>query len=191
MPYLTDSELRQLGLKDFGERVRISTRASLYGAAHIALGSDVRIDDFCVLSAGAGGIRIGSFVHLGVACTLIGRARIELGDFAGLSARVAVYSSSDDYSGESLTNPTVPEAFSAVQHAEVIIGRHVIVGAGAVILPGATIGQGAAIGALTLVTKPCAEFGVYFGAPARKIGERKRTVLELERQLAERLQRKG
>ena len=114
-----------------------------------------------------------------------------LGDFAGLSARVAAYSSSDDYSGESLTNPTVPEAFSAVQHAEVIIGRHVIVGAGGVLLPGATIGQGAAIGALTLVTKPCAEFGVYFGAPARKIGERKRTVLELERQLAERLQRKG
>jgi acetyltransferase-like isoleucine patch superfamily enzyme len=181
--YYSEDELRALGLKDFGERVRVSRKASLYGAAGIAIGSDSRIDDFCVLSGGEAGIVIGSFVHLAVFCSLIGRARIELGDFSGLSSRVSVYSSSDDYSGAHLTNPTVPAEFTGVEHADVVIGRHVIVGAGSVILPGAIIGEGAAVGALSLVRSHCSEFGVYFGSPARKVGERRRDLLDLERRL--------
>ncbi len=182
-PYYSDAELPGLGLAAFGERVRISRKASIYGAGGIAMGSDVRVDDFCVLSAGQGGIRIGSFVHIAVFCSLIGRARIELGDFSGLSSHVSVYSSSDDYSGAKLTNPTVPSEFTDVLHADVVIARHVIVGAGAVILPGAIIEQGAAVGALSLVRGRCFEFGVYFGAPARKIGDRKRDLLALEERL--------
>lgn len=181
--YYSQAELRDLGLKDFGERVRISRKASIYGADRISLGNDVRIDDFCVLAAGDGGFHIGSFVHLAVHCLLIGRARIQLGDFSGLSSRVSVYSSSDDYSGAWLTNPTVPAEFTGVEHAEVIVGRHVIVGSGSVILPGTVIEQGAAIGALSLVRGRFREFTVYLGSPARRIGERKRDLLELERRL--------
>ena len=181
--FYTQEELRTLGLKDFGERVRISRKTSLYGASGIEVGDDVRIDDFSVLGAGPDGIRLGCFVHVAVHCVLIGRARIELCDFSGLSARVTVYSSSDDYSGVHLTNPTVPAEFTGVQHAEVVVGRHVIVGAGSVILPGAVLEEGAAVGALSLVRDRCKAFGVYFGAPARKIGERKRDLLELEKRL--------
>jgi galactoside O-acetyltransferase len=181
--YYSEAELGGLGLKSFGKRVRISRKASIYGAGNITVGSDVRIDDYCVLSGGEAGISIGSFVHLAVFCSLIGRARIELGDFSGLSSRVSIYSSSDDYSGERLTNPTVPPEFTGVHHADVIVGRHVIVGAGAVILPGAVIGQGAAVGALSLVRGQCQEFGIYFGSPARKVGERKRNLLELEQRM--------
>ena len=54
--YYAESELRGLGLKDYGERVYLSRKASLYGAANISLGSDARIDDFCVISAGEGGV---------------------------------------------------------------------------------------------------------------------------------------
>ena len=178
--YYSEAELRGLGLAEVGERVRISRKASIYGAGSIVVGNDVRIDDFCVLGAGAGGIRIGSYVHIAVFCSLIGRARIVLEDFSGLSSRVSVYSSSDDYSGEKLTNPTVPPEFAGVQHAEVVVGRHVIVGAGSVLLPGAVLEQGAAIGALSLVRDRCQAFGIYFGSPARKIGERRRDLLALE-----------
>jgi galactoside O-acetyltransferase len=178
--YYSETELRALGLADFGERVRISRKASIYGMDRIAVDSDVRVDDFCVLGAGEGGIHIGSFVHIAVYCSLIGRARIVLEDFSGLSARVTVYSSSDDYSGEKLTNPTVPPELAGVQHAEVVVGRHVIVGAGSVLLPGAVLEEGAAVGALSLVRDRCQAFGIYFGSPARKIGERKRDLLALE-----------
>src|SRR5258706_310368 len=130
-------------------------KTSIYGASRIALGSDVRIDDFCVLSAGAGGIRMGSYIHIAVYCSLIGRGAIEIGDFSNFSSRISIYSSNDDYSGAAMTNPMVPEEFTGVQHAPVTIGRHVIVGSGAVILPGAVLEEGVAVGAVRLVPRLC------------------------------------
>lgn len=180
MSYYTDVELRELGLHRCGERVYISRKASLYGVERISIGSDVRIDDFCVLSAGAGGIVIGNHIHIAVYSSLIGRGRIELQDFANISSRVSVYSSSDDYSGEYLTNPTVPEQYTGVTHAGVTIGRHVIVGSGSVILPGVVLAEGCAIGAMSLVRDSCEPFEIHAGIPAVKKAVRKRTLLQRE-----------
>ncbi|HEY4971109.1 MAG TPA: acyltransferase [Steroidobacteraceae bacterium] len=146
----------------------------------ISLSDNIRIDDFCVISAGAGGIQIGRYVHIAVFCSLIGAGRIALGDFCNLSSRVSIYSSNDDYSGQRMTNPSVPEEFTGVSHADVTIGRHAIIGAGSVVLPGVTLGEGVAVGALSLVKKNCEAFGVYAGAPARRIGARKRDLLGVE-----------
>lgn len=175
-----EAELRALGLRHCGRNVRLSRMASLYGVENISLGDNVRIDDFCVLSAGLGGIEIGRNVHVAVFCSLIGRGRISVGDFANLSSRVSIYSSSDDYSGQSMTNPTVPAAYTGAVHADVTIGRHVIVGCGSVLLPGVRLGIGAGVGALSLVRDDCEEFTLYGGAPARVIGRRDRRLLELE-----------
>jgi galactoside O-acetyltransferase len=114
---------------------------------------------------------------------LIGAGRIEMADFSGLSSRVSVYSSNDDYSGATLTNPTIPKAFSGVVHAGVSLGKHVIIGSGSVILPGVVLQEGAAVGALSLVTRNCESFSVYLGVPAKKIKKRKRDLLDLERRL--------
>jgi len=84
--------LREMGFLSVGEEVKVSTKASIYGASRISLGAHSRIDDFCVLSAGEGGIQIGRNVHIAVMCSLIGKGRIELQDFAGLSSRVCIYS---------------------------------------------------------------------------------------------------
>ena len=181
MSCYSEVELQQLGFKCIGERVRVSRKASLYGIERIELGSDVRIDDFCVLSAGTGGIAIGSFVHIAVFCSLIGRGQIAVSDFANLSSRVSVYSSSDDYSGKYLTNPTVPEQYTGVQHAPVVVGRHVIIGSGSVVLPGVILGNGAAVGALSLVRHSVPAFEIWAGAPATKVADRKQDLLELER----------
>jgi acetyltransferase-like isoleucine patch superfamily enzyme len=180
MSFLSQQELEQLGLRHCGANVRISRRAAVYNASNISIAENVRIDDFCVLSSGSGGIEIGSFVHIGVQSFLLGDGRITLGDYSGLSGRVSVYSSSDDYSGGSLTNPTVPEEFRHVCTEQVSIGRHAIIGAGSVILPGARIGDGVAIGALSLVRGDCAAFTVYSGIPARRVNERQRRLLDLE-----------
>lgn len=183
MSFYSPEELRQLGLKRFGENVSISRKASFYGIERIEIGSNVRIDDFCVLSAGREGIAIGSYVHIAVFSALIGRDRISVCDYANLSSRVSVYSSSDDYSGQYMTNPTVPEKYTGVQHAPVEIGRHVIVGSGSVILPGVVLAEGVAIGALSLVRKSIPEFEIWAGAPAKRITDRKRDLLKLEKEL--------
>lgn len=181
MGFFTVEELNNLGFASFGENVFISKRASIYNSGRITIGNNVRIDDYCVMSAGDGGIEIGDYVHIAVFCSLIGTGKITLSDFSGLSSKVSIYSSNDDYSGEHLTNPTVPREFSGVESADVTIGKHAIVGSGSVILPGVVLEEGVAIAALSLVSKSCTAFGVYSGN--RRIGERKRGLLELEMQL--------
>ena len=169
-----------MGFASVGDDVIISDRASFYNCAGIAIGNSVRIDDFCVLSAGEGGIQIGNHVHIAVYSSLIGAGKITVSDFSNISSRVSIYSSSDDYSGAKMTNPTVPPEFTGVLHAPVLVGKHVIIGSGSVILPGVTIGDGVAVGALSLVNQNCEAFGVYVGCTARRIKERKRDLLALE-----------
>lgn len=183
MAMLSRAAIEAMGFASLGENVMISDRASIYNAARISLGSNVRIDDFCVLSAGEGGITIGNYVHIAAFCSLLGAGSIRLADFSGLSSRVSIYSSSDDYSGAALTNPTVPAQYTSVQHADVILKKHVIVGCGAVILPGVTLSEGVAVGALSLVHKSCEAFSIYSGLPAKFIKARKRDLLALEEQL--------
>lgn len=189
MAHLTRDEIGRMGFASVGENVLLSDRASFHNCSRIAIGNNVRIDDFAVLSAGDGGIHLGSYVHIAVGSSLIGAGKITLSDFSGVSSRVSIYSSSDDYSGVALTNPTVPPEFSCVLHAAVTLEKHVIVGSGSVILPGVILEEGVAIGALSMVNKHCSAFGIYHGNPARRIGERKRDLLAMETELLRRLGR--
>lgn len=180
MAFLTPEELAKMGFKRFGRFVQISDKASFYGTERIEIGDHVRIDDFSVLSAGAGGISFGSYIHIAIYASIIGAGRVTLGDYSCLSSRVSVYSSNDDYSGMAMTNSTVPDDYKNVRHAPVIIGKHAIVGSGSIVLPGVTLGEGVAIGALSLVTKDCDAFTLYAGTPAKKIKARKKDLLVLE-----------
>lgn len=181
MASLNRIALESMGFASVGENVLISDQASFYNCANITIGNNVRIDDFCVLAAGVGGILIGDYVHIAVGSSLIGAGKITMSNFSGLSSRVSIYSSSDDYSGAAMTNPTIPSQYTNVTHADVFIGRHAIVGSGSVILPGVTLEEGVAVGALSLVQKSCKAFGIYFGSPAKLVKERKRDLLELEK----------
>ncbi len=180
MGFLSEQQLRAVGFSAFGTNVLISDKASIYGASRIRIGSNVRIDDFCVLSAGEGGIEIGSYIHIAVYSSLIGAGKITLSDFSNISSRVAIYSSSDDYSGSFMTNPMVPEEYTNVTHADVIVGKHVIIGAGTIVLPGVTLNEGVAVGALSLVTTECDAYFIYAGIPAKKIKVRLQDVAGLE-----------
>jgi len=183
MAWFSSDELAAMGFASIGKNVLISEKASLYNCSKISIGNNVRIDDFCVLSAGAGGIFIGNYVHIAVYASLIGTGKITLSNFSAISSRVSVYSSNDDYSGITMTNPTVPSLYTGVIHADVTLGRHVIVGAGSVILPGVTLHEGVAVGAMSFINEDCKAFGIYIGAPARRIGSRKKDLLEKERLL--------
>jgi galactoside O-acetyltransferase len=180
MAMLSHDLIKQLGFASVGKNVQISDRASFYNTANISLGNNVRIDDFCVLSAGLGGISIGNYIHIAVYSSLIGAGKITLSNFCNISSRVSIYSSNDDYSGATMTNPTLPSQYTGVTHADVFVGKHVIVGCGSIILPGISLEVGVAIGALSLVTKNCEAFGIYAGSPARRIKERSRDLLTLE-----------
>jgi galactoside O-acetyltransferase len=183
LSYLTDRQISKLGLKSVGNNVKISKYANFYGAQFISIGSDSRIDDFCILSASPEGlVSVGNHVHIGAGVHLYGAAGVQIADFSGLSSGVKIYSISDDFSGNFMTNPTLPSNYLNVQRGVVVIERHVIIGAGTVILPGVKIGEGAAVGALSLVTKSLSAWHVYVGQPVRKIKARSKKLLKLEKE---------
>ncbi|MGE5466692.1 MAG: acyltransferase [Ignavibacteria bacterium] len=187
MAFLSRQQLDAIGFATVGENVLVSERASFHNPAAIRLGSNVRIDDFCVLSAGAGGIEIGDFVHVAVYTSLIGAGRILLSDFTNLSSRVAIYSSNDDYSGATMTNPMVPAEYKNVTSGDVVLEKHVIVGSGSVVLPNVTLHQGAAVAALSLVAASVPAFTIVGGVPARAIKKREDGLLALEEKLRQAL----
>lgn len=181
MGILNYQQLHEFGLKNIGINVRISDKASFYNPENITIGDNVRIDDFCILSAGSGGIRIGNHIHIAAYSSLIGAGMISIDDFSNISSRVSIYSSSDDYSGKFMTNPTIPEKFKNVDSRDVMIGRHVIIGCGSVLLPGCSLEDGVSIGALSLVKENCEKFSIYAGNPLQLIRERSRSLLDIEK----------
>jgi acetyltransferase-like isoleucine patch superfamily enzyme len=179
--FYTPAELKKLTFKAIGKDVLISRYARIYSMKTIEIGSNVRIDDFCLLS---GKIKIGNHIHISAYASLCAGENkgIVLEDFVNISERVAIFSKTDDFSGATLTNPTIPEKYKNVVEAEVIIKKHSIVGVGSAIMPGVILGEGSVVGARTFVKKSTEPWGVYVGAPARKIKDRKKDLLELEKQ---------
>lgn len=179
MAHYSSKELKNIGLKEYGENVLISKDAKIYSPHKIIIGDNVRIDDFCILS---GEIVIGSNVHLAAGVQLAaGAGTITLKDFSGIAFNSVLTASSDDYTGRSLTGPTVPDEYKKMAVGDIIIGEHAIIGTSCVILPNVKIGEGSAVGALSLVSKSLDPWGVYMGVPAKKIKNRMKNILELEK----------
>lgn len=180
MAYLSESQLQALGFKSIGKNVKISDKASIYNPEYIELGDFSRIDDFCVIS---GNVTIGKYVHIAPFCLVAGGEKgVIMDDFSGLAYGVQVFSQSDDYSGRTLTNPTVDTKFKNERKATVRIGRHVIIGARSIVFPGVDLAEGCSVGAMTLVNKSTDPWGIYLGNPARRIKERKKDLLALEQE---------
>lgn len=178
MAFLTEQQLQKMSFKKLGRNVRISEKASIYNADQIEIGDHSRIDDFCVIS---GKVKIGRNVHIAIFCNVAGGTEgIVLEDFVGLAYGCHVFSQTDDYTGLTLTNPTVPAEYKKEKKAKVHIGKHCIVGTNSLVFPGVTLAEGCSLGALSMLTKSTVAWGVYFGIPAKKIKERKRDLLKLE-----------
>ena len=176
-------ELKEIGFGSLGEDVLISRKASIYSPERISIGNHVRIDDFCVLS---GKIHMGNYIHIAAYTGIFaGNAGVTLNDFVGLSSQNAIYAASDDYSGEFLTNPMVPEQYKNVIESEVILEKHVLIGSGGCILPGVHIGEGTAVASMSLVNKSLEPWKIYGGVPCKILKERKKDLLNLEKRLLE------
>ncbi|AIN65971.1 acyltransferase [Providencia stuartii] len=179
--YFNEEDLKAFGFKSIGENVSIAKNCTIVGLENITIGDNVRIDGYSTIIVPKGGwLYIGSHIHIGGYSFLSAGSGIELNDFSGLSQGVKIYSRTDDYSGEYLTNPMIPSEFTGVQEGTVILEKHVIVGSGSVILPNVEIGEGSSVGAQSLVMKNLESWGVYFGSPVKKIKSRSKKILELE-----------
>ena len=182
--YYNEQELETAGFRSLGRHVQIAKNCTIIGLENIEIGDYVRIDGYCtIIAAGQGWVRLESYIHIGAYCLLSAGDGIHMKDFSGISQGVRLYSRTDDYTGESMTNPMVPSKYTGVKHGTVTLGRHSILGSGSIVLPDVTIGEGCSIGALSMVTKSLDPWGVYFGCPAKRLKDRSQKLLQLEAEL--------
>jgi len=178
--FYTNEEIKKIGFKHIGVNVLLSRKASIYGPSNISIGSNVRIDDFCILS---GKIEIGDYVHIAPYTALTGgTAGIFISDFVNLSRKIEIFAISDDFTGETLNNPMVPDKYKNMTNAPVFIRKHVLMGPGSVVLPGVELSEGTLIGAMSFVNKSTIAWKVYAGIPAKPIKDRKKDSLKLEQE---------
>ena len=174
------AELKKLKFAELGKNVLIKKTVKFYNPEKIALKSNIIIDDYSIISANEM-VVIGNNVHIHSHVCLYGRFGIELGDFSGVSARSVLYTESDDFSGHSLTGPTVPDEYKPRYHTgRIRMGRHSMIGSNSTVLPGVDIGEGAVVGAHSLVKAACAPWYIYVGVPAQQVKKRSDALLELE-----------
>ncbi len=173
--FYTEDELKMLGLKSFGRNVLLSRKVSIYSPEKISIGSNVRIDDFCILS---GNITIGNYCRIAAYCGLYGSKGIIMEDFSGMAMRCTILSASDDYSGDYLIGPIYPENLTNVTGGTVTFKHYSQLGAGCLVFPNVTLGEGAACGAMTLVNRDLEPWTINTGIPVNKTRIRKKGLLE-------------
>lgn len=178
MAYYTQEQLKNLGFKSIGKNVKISDKSSIYNRSEIEIGDDSRIDDYCVIS---GKIIIGRNVHITPMCIVAGGEKgIIFEDFTTIAYGVKVFTQSDDYSGGTMANSTVPAKYKNEYKKGIILKRHSIVGAGSIIMPGVILAEGTSIGAMSLVLRSTDPWGIYVGNPAIRLKDRRKDLLKLE-----------
>jgi acetyltransferase-like isoleucine patch superfamily enzyme len=181
MAFLNEETLARIPFKFLGKNVKISDKAVIYNPKLLEIHDNSRIDDFCTIS---GNIVIGIHVHISVFCNIAGGSEgISFDDFSGLSPGCHVFTQSDDYTGQALTNPTIPDKYRLESKKPVKIGKHCIIGTGSLIFPGVNLAEGTAVGASSVVKKSTTEWSIYVGNPAKRVKSRSKKLLELETQL--------
>ena len=175
--FYNEVELKNLGLKSYGENVLISKKCSLYGAENIEIGSNVRIDDFCILS---GNIQIGNYVHISAFSALYGKFGIEISDYCGISPRSTLFSATDDFSGEYMISPMVPKECTNIIGGRIVLNKFSQIGANSIIMPGIEFEEGAVCGAFSFVNKNLEKWTINTGIPIKKIKNRSKNLLKFE-----------
>jgi acetyltransferase-like isoleucine patch superfamily enzyme len=177
--FLENEDLLKLGLKNVGKNVKISEKASIYGAHNISTGNNVRIDDFSILTAVTGSIILHNHIHIAAFCNLIGSGDIEMHDYSGLSSRTSLYSASDDYSGNYLIGPIMEQDCLNIIKGKISLHRFVTIGTNSTLMPGVTAHEGAILGAFSMATRDLEPWHIYTGVPARKLKTRGKGLLNL------------
>ena len=138
----------------------------------VRLGNHVAIDNFVYMSTSA---NIGDYVHIAPGVSIIGgkSSEIRMEHFSGIAANSTIVCGSDDFT-KGMLNPQVPVKYRQPKIGKVVIKRFACVGVNCTIMPGVTLGEGSVIGAGAVVTKDTEPWGIYVGAPAKKVAMRDR-----------------
>jgi galactoside O-acetyltransferase len=163
--FLDQNKLTNLGFKSVGSDVKISKNITIIGASNITLGTNVRIDDYTIISAANGSLVVGSNVHIGGQSYFGCSGNIKIGNNVNISQGSKFYSKINKYlEFDTGKNYTLNK---------ITIEDNVIIGSGCVIIGECNILEGATVGALSFVKGNLNSWSIYAGNPVKFIKTRK------------------
>jgi len=164
--FFDNDYLKKKNFKSLGSNIKISKNVTIIGESNISIGSNVRIDDFTIISSQEGTLEIGSNVHIGGQTYLGCGGDIKIGNNINISQGVKIYSKLDNYLELNETDKPLLK--------KVLIRDNVIIGSGTVIIGESEIGEGTTIGALSFVKGNLDGWSVYAGNPIKYLKSRKK-----------------
>ncbi len=157
-------------LRFCGDSVKIYPLAKIAFPHVVDLGSHCKIRDFVFIFAGEG-VKIGEYTDVQPHTIIWGGGLTIIGDRVSTGPGTVLLSATYSHAPGLKMVDGMAEGESKVLGGRLEIGNDVYIGARSTIMP-VTIGEGCVIGANSFVRKNCDPWGIYFGSPARRIGER-------------------
>ena len=163
--FISSSRLKKLKLKSHGKKIQISPNVTIIGSDNIQMGDNVRIDDYTIISAKEGFLKLGSNIHIGGQSYLGCGGGIEIKSNVNIAQGVKIYSKINDY---------LSAKKNKIIKGLVTIEKNVILGSNVVVIGKSKIKEGTTVGALSLVKQNLNSWSIYAGCPAKFIKKRKR-----------------
>lgn len=156
--------------KKVGEDVRIDPSAQIVRPELIELGSHISIDMGVYFSTSA---IIGDWIHIAPQVSIIGGADslLIMEHFSALATGTRVICASDNFK-EGFLNPFISRKYRKVINETITLKLYSSTGTNCSIMPGVTMGIGSVLGSNSVLTKNTEPWGIYAGAPAKRIGTR-------------------
>lgn len=139
---------------------------------HVVIGERVVIDAFVKIKpvGGTGDVIIGEESYVNSGTVIYSGNGVRIGRGVLIAANCTLAPVNHEFRAR---DRTILEQRFMPSRGGIVIEDDVWLGAGAVLLDGSIVRKGAVVGALSLVRGELAEYGIYAGTPAVRIGERR------------------
>lgn len=156
------------------ETARVSKLADIEDSTRgtrIEIGAHSMIDSFVKIkpAGGSGDLVIGEYVYINSGCVLYTGQGIRIGNSVAIAANCTFAPVNHAYKDASRL---IREQGFAPGRGGIVIEDDVWIGANCVLLDGAILRRGAVLAAGSIVRGELEAYGVYAGAPLKKIGSR-------------------
>ena len=173
-------------LKYCGKNVRIFQLAKIINPQFAEIDDNVIILDYVFIDA-MPSLKVGKYTTIAWRSLIEGRANVQIGDRCFLGPGTKILGSTYEFDGYYTTEHMCEgQDVSKIRYGDIKICDDAYLGANCVVMPGVTIGEGALVGANTFVNRNLKPWGIYFGNPVKKIGEREKPTEE-RRKIVEQL----
>ena len=160
--------MRNLLAKLFGRKYFIHKTVTIWNKKNLILKNNAQIYEYVIIRARENDVIVGQNTQIGPFCVILVGDGVEIGDNVLIGPHCVFAAGQHNY--KQLEQPMIEAG--GISKGKIRVGNDVWIGANTTIIDGVTVGDGAVIGANSFVNKDVESFGIYAGAPAKKIANR-------------------